>query len=597
MSNHSDTKKRDVSRDSYQDILQMANDGVVVVQEGRIVYVNPAFANMLGYEMSKLVGISFESLLDPVASHQYREGQEKFGFGEGNRPTFRARFINRDKRPVIGEISTADFAFQGQPALIALVRDMTRQLELENALDRSESRYRMLFESSPIAYFTLSNHGIIHGMNNAAERLFGFKFDELSHRSILSLLPKGEAEADGARSVLSDALQGRAIKDAEIKLNTSADESVWVSISSDPLVEDKQSSTIGLMALDIHQRKTAEEREKAQRERANLFLEVTTHDLNNVNQTLLFVMGLMELSSDLSDEAKQLVRQSNWNVRRSARMIANLRLLMSLRDSPLPTAKIDPYESLQKAVDAVQLDFPWKTVNVQTNLRPDMFSLAAHPNIQTVYFSIIHNSATYDEREAVKIDVTVEKDESSGSIRFEFCDTGPGIPDSLKEFIFKRSGSPDAQTVGRGLGLTLVDAIVKGLGGKVWVEDRVRGRPSEGSRFVVLIPEWTQESFLPCGRMTCITFYKSDNCLFCENVYESMMAGLQEFGMPLKTVQVVNVDDPNAEVAENDVPMVPLLRICRDQELTGLVSEDQVRSALLGLVVKSCYPMNRRVHS
>jgi len=569
----------------------MANDGIAVVRDGQIVFLNPAFAKMIGYEESELLGKSFESFLDPVASHLYKEKQEQFGFGQRNRPSFRARFIRSDKSIMIADVSTADFAFQGQLALVVLVRDVTHQLQLESLLEQSESRYRMLFESSPIAYFAISARGIIQGMNNAAEKLLGFKSDDLLHRSVSSLLPKATTEIERTKSVLSEALEGRTIKDAEIKLGTSADDDVWVSVSSGLLPMDGQSSTIGLIALDIHQRKTAEERERAQRERANLYLEVTTHDLNNVNQTLLFVMDLMELLPDLSDEMKQLVRQSNWNVRRSARMISNLKRLMSLRDNPPRIGRIDPYHPLQRAVDSVQLDFPWKSINMKSNLGEGMFFLAAHSDLETAFFNIIHISATYDDRESVEVDVTVSRDESSESIRFEFCDRGPGIPDALKESVFKRSGSPDKQSVGRGLGLTLVDAIVEGLGGKVWVEDRVEGHPSQGSRFVVLIPEWTELIIPSCGRPTCITFYKSDHCLFCEQVYSMVIAGMQEFGIPARMVQIVNVDDPNAGIPVRDVPIVPLVRICKEQELTGLVSDDQVRSALLTMVVKSCYPV------
>ncbi len=376
LSDNTSTTKRDDSHDPYQDILQMANDGIVVVQEGRIAVANPAFAKMLGYQESKLLGMAFESLLDPVASHLYEEKQEEFRFGQQDRPAFRARFVTSDKRALTAEISTADFVFKGQPAVIVLVRDVTHQLELESLLEQSESRYRMMFESSPIACFTLSAYGIIQSMNNAAERLVGFKSDQLLHRSVLSLLPKAKAEAEVARSVLSGALEGRTIGDEEIKLATSTGQDVWVSVSSSLLSMEGQSSIIALMALDIHQRKIAEEREKAQRERANLYLEVTTHDLNNVNQTLLFVTGLMELSSDLSDQTKEMVRQSSWNVRKSARLIANLKLLMALRDTPPLVAKIDPCATLQSAVDAVQLDFPWKTIRLSSNLRPGAFFLS-----------------------------------------------------------------------------------------------------------------------------------------------------------------------------------------------------------------------------
>jgi thiol-disulfide isomerase/thioredoxin len=98
---------------------------------------------------------------------------------------------------------------------------------------------------------------------------------------------------------------------------------------------------------------------------------------------------------------------------------------------------------------------------------------------------------------------------------------------------------------------------------------------------------------LPCGKNTCITFYKSNHCLFCEPAFEILMELVQEFGLPSRSVEVVNVDDPSAQITENDVPVVPLIRLCRDHQVSGFVSDDQLRSALMGLMVKPCYPYNR----
>ncbi|RDE15453.1 MAG: hypothetical protein C4K49_06390 [Candidatus Thorarchaeota archaeon] len=571
----------------------MANDGIVVVQDSRIVMINPALAKMLEYNESDLVGAAFESVLDPVATHLFQEKQEGFAFGEQSRSSFRARFLTGKNAPLNVEVSTADFIFDGRPAIVVVARNIDQQLELEAAVEQSEIRYKKLYESSPIAYFTLSPRGIIQGVNSAAERLLGYPENELLRRGITSFLPSDPTDTDTARQLISEVLEGHSIKDREMRLRNADGESVWVSISSSVLPEDDKSTTIALMVIDITHRKEAEEQESIERERANLYLEVMTHDLNNCNQTLLFTLGLIEASPDFPGDLRPLVTQSTWNVKRAARMVANLRLLMAVHENPPIKEKTDPFGSLQRAISSVRQDFPWKQITLRSDLKPGEFYVAAHTYFDLVFFNIVHNSAMHDERDDIEVEVQCEESDHGDSVRFEFLDKGPGIPDSLKEFIFKRTGSPTIQIVGRGLGLTVADAITKQLGGKVWVEDRVKGRASEGARFVVVVPSWREPLDLPCGKNSCITFYKSNHCLFCEPAFEILMGLVQEFGLPSRSVEVVNVDDPSVSVSENDVPVVPLIRLCGDHQVSGFVSDDQLRTALMGLMVKPCYPYNR----
>jgi hypothetical protein len=174
-------------------------------------------------------------------------------------------------------------------------------------------------------------------------------------------------------------------------------------------------------------------------------------------------------------------------------------------------------------------------------------------------------------------------------VRFEFIDHGPGVPDSAKEFIFRRTGSPDDQIVGRGLGLTLVDRIVKNIGGKIRVEDRVKGDHSQGARFVLMLPQWIETPELQCGRNTCITFYKSNHCVFCDPAMEILTAVLDSLGVPQSMVETINVDDPGVEVSEEELPMLPYLKIC-EHELTGFISENAIRSSVMNLLMTNCYP-------
>ena len=67
-------------------------------------------------------------------------------------------------------------------------------------------------------------------------------------------------------------------------------------------------------------------------------------------------------------------------------------------------------------------------------------------------------------------------------------DNGPGIQDDLKDKIFNRFQRGETKASGKGLGLYLVKTLVNDFHGNVWVEDRVAGDYTKGSRFVVMIP-------------------------------------------------------------------------------------------------------------
>ena len=575
-------------QDEYFGMVMLANDGIVILQDDRIVMANPAFLEMMEYDFPSLEGKPITDLLDPTTAHQFSEVQEGFNWGQSGRPAFRARFVKKDGTFVHVEISTSDFALSRKPAIMGIVRNVTRQVELEAAIDVSESRYRALFDSSPIAYFSLSLMGNVLQVNKAATRLLGYEEDDLLRRNFSSFLPNGSGK-EIVSQMLSEAANGKTVEGFELQMKTADGRSTWVSVTANLLEYPDQSSTIALMALDVDRRKNAEAREQTERDRANLYLEVMTHDLNNVNQSLLFSTGLLESSEDIPEQYRPLLHESSWNVRRAARMVANLRSLFRLANDPPTRTKVDFDDYLQSSLQTVRGDFPWKTLELTTNIEKGKFEVAGHQYLEQVCFNILHNAMTFDERDTVVLDVNAEVIDEVKMVRIEFIDRGPGVSDSSKEFIFRRTGSPDDQIVGRGLGLTLVDRIVRNIGGKIRVEDRVKGDPSQGARFVLMLPLWVETPELHCGRNTCITFYKSNHCVFCDPAMEILSSVLDSMGVPQSMVESINVDDPGVEITDEELPMLPYIKICK-QELTGFISEGAIRSSVMNLLMTSCYP-------
>ena len=73
--------------------------------------------------------------------------------------------------------------------------------------------------------------------------------------------------------------------------------------------------------------------------------------------------------------------------------------------------------------------------------------------------------------------------------RVEFIDNGIGVPDESKAAIFQKGYKKDSKVRGLGMGLSLVKKIVEIYNGKIWIEDKVLGDYSQGSIFVLQIPE------------------------------------------------------------------------------------------------------------
>lgn len=575
-----------LSGKNVEAIVKMANDGIVAIEDGIIAYSNPAFCEMLDATTKEVIGRPFENYLDPATKHMYTENIESFDFGESSRSSFRVRLLDSKRHVVNAEMSTSDFIFNGKPAILAIVRDISEQVALEASLEASEARYRTLYDSSPIAYFTLSRRGIIQDVNTAAETLLGYDSSDMLRRNISSLTTGKERGRRSADQIVSEVLQGKTVRDVEMRMLHSDGSTIWVSVTASPLSVPDEPPRIGFMALDINRRKTAELKEKEERERANLYLDVITHDLSNVNQTLLFTIGLIDQSLDVPPEIQQLIRESNWNIDRATRMITNLRIIWELEKDPPEKERKDPVECINHAIQSVRDTFRWKQINVDCEVEEGEFEIVGNRFLRHVFLNVLTNSVLFTEGDNVEIEIVASSE--SDRVRIECMDYGKGIPDSLKESIFNRNSS-EQQMVGRGLGLTLARMVINDLGGQIWAEDRVDGDHTKGASIVITLPQWVEEAELPCGRSRCVIFYESDHCLFCEPTKETLFGLIRELGITERFVEVINVDDPSVVIDEGELPMLPMIRICED-ELTGFVGEYRIRMSLMRLLMKECYP-------
>jgi hypothetical protein len=303
-------------------------------------------------------------------------------------------------------------------------------------------------------------------------------------------------------------------------------------------------------------------------------MEVMSSDLNMTNQNVLFAMEDLSISLDLPERLKGVLSETSWSVRKAGRMIANMGVLISLNHDPPEKVLTRLQPHFNKAVREATRDFEWKTLDIKSNIEDLAIDVIGHAFLWYVFFNIIHYSASADPSSKVSIEMKAELTEDGDMVRIEFRDRAPAPPDDLKDEIFRRTGVAKGQFAGKGLSLTVVDRFVEDLGGRVWVENRVKSNPAKGTKYVMLIPAWKDQLKVPP-----IVFYKSEHCVFCGPVYESLTLILRELGIGQSSIQLVNVDDSDSEVKEEDLPALPTIHL-GGERLSGFVAEDDLRVAI-----------------
>ena len=562
-------------------VMDVVHDGMIVLQDEDIVMANEIFSDMLGYPNDDVLDIAFEDVVEPQSRKRESEIFEKLHSGEVL-SQFPTRLLSKIGQTVHVEIKPTAVTFDGAPAVLACVRNVSTQVALETAVTELENRFAALYDMSPVAYFMLSKDGAIEQVNAAAEELLGCDAEELIGNQISQYLPEPKPGYDPAAEIVREVLRGKNVKDLEMEMFCADDKTIWISASSRALDSggDKPVS-IGFTAVDITRRRTMEQNLRAESERANLYMEVMTSDLNMTNQNVLFALEDLSISLELPERLRVLLSETSWSLRNAARMIANMGVLISLDHEPPMKTQTKLLPHFNKAIREATRDFEWKTLDVKSNIADISYEVNGHAFMWYIFFNIIHFSGRSDLSENVKLEIKAEMTESDDMLRIEFLDYGPGIPDAQKSQIFRREGSTDEKLEGKGLGLTLVDRYISDLGGRIWVENRVAKDSSKGSKFIILLPLWKELLQLPP-----IMYYKSEHCIFCGPVFATLTTVLNELGIGTSTIQVVNVDDPESQIGEEDLPALPTIQMGMDQ-LSGFLSEDDLREAVSKMIFMS----------
>ena len=378
---------------------------------------------------------------------------------------------------------------------VGSAKDVTRAKEVEKERKRaeeklreSEGRYQRMVANVPgmVYQFVLHPDGSMAFpfVSESCSELFGMAPHEIMRDAnvLLDLIQPDirvafyRSVADSAKSLSPWGWEGQCIVSGEER---------WFRCSSRPEQQANGDILWDGLITDITERKLAETRINAEYHRAEFYIDLMSHDINNLSQV---ASGHLELLLRMPDHLPSKFRKHAEtaldHVMKSAEIISNVKTISTVRSGELGIEKIDIYPAFASAVETAKSQ-P-RDVRINSNITEGRYFICGNALLFDVFSNLLNNAIKFDGHDIVEIDVDISSSGDDWAI--EFKDRGHGIGYDYKKIIFNRMEMAGESTQGSGLGLTIVKYIVESYGGNIWVEDRVRGDLTQGSNFIVLLP-------------------------------------------------------------------------------------------------------------
>lgn len=475
------------SENKFRGLAEESLVGVYIVQDWKFKYANPRFAEMFGYsveEMTLIMGP--KDIVLPEDWLKVEEGFQKKLAGEVESLYYEIEGLTKKGDCVYIEVFGSMTVYESRPAVVGTALDITQRKQAEEALRESEETLQVFLNAIPEPALLLDAQMMILASNKAMAVSLGRSIAELIGKYAFDFIPPHTAEPRRARVE-------KVIRSAEpVCFEDSRAGRHFINHISPILDESRKVSKVAIFAVDITERKQAEEELKRAKEAAEAaarakseFLANMSHEIRTPMNAVIGMTSLI-LETNLSQEQREYLE----TVRNSGNaLLAIINDILDLskieRDKiELECQPLHLQSCIEEALNLISSQASEKGLKLHYEPEGRIPETVAGDasRIRQVLVNLLSNAVKFTERGEIEVRAMAsELQDDSYEIHFSVRDTGIGISQETIARLFQPFSQADASTSrkygGTGLGLAISRRLVELMGGRIWVESE-EGRGS-----------------------------------------------------------------------------------------------------------------------
>lgn len=457
------------NEEKYRNVVEQVHDGIIIIQDNRLVFANEAFARISGYDPGELVGMQYLQFVD---EQDKEEISEFVGGSHGcseKVTNCEIHLIKKDGISFTSEVSAVGIPYHKAPACLIVIRDIT---ERKRAQELQKKTLNLLNEAQELTKLGGWEYDIPTRQISWTDEVYriygvGKEYDpnDLA-RNISAYTPEDTPVITDA---FSKAVQEGVPYDLELRLVRGDGRQIWVRTMGTPVIRDGVIARVSGNIMDITQRKQLEQSYREAIQKLKMLTGITRHDV--VNDLSIISLSLELLQDSEDEEAKENLMTKAFDAINLLNKTINF-----TREYEDFGSVSSQWQPLQAMISEEQAVISLCGISVENTIPSDI-EVYSDPIIRKVFRTLFDNAVRHGGEDMSLIRVSTEERDNNLIVVFE--DNGIGVPENEKELIFHHGFGKHT-----GIGLFFAREILAINS----ITIRECGVETEGARFEILVP-------------------------------------------------------------------------------------------------------------